>query len=42
MRKLDITFVIRMDCIEYYSLNDVLFNNFKESVNNILEKGVDL
>jgi predicted TPR repeat methyltransferase len=40
MRKLDIIFVVRMDSEESSSFNDVLFNHFKESVNNILEKGL--
>jgi hypothetical protein len=40
MKRLDLIFVVRMDCLESSSLNNVLFNHFKESILNILEIGL--
>jgi hypothetical protein len=39
VKRLDIIFVVRMDCQKSYGLNKVLLNHFKESVLNILEIG---
>jgi hypothetical protein len=40
MKRLDLIFVVRMDCQKSSSLNKVLLNHFKESVLNILEIGL--
>jgi len=40
MKRLDLIFVVRMNYNESHRLNKVLFNHYKESLLNILERGL--